>query len=184
MGWILLGKIPYPHHLWWNQADYSEFLRPGKTGFMQVVMCNTAKVYIRSVLWQTAYRRTQKTVNVFVPNSPNPMTGFLHISTMLMLSARVLPWRRAEDGVSAGRMSPKDVGIRWSRQRMTIPKNKTSGVPIGEKWKIKLYRSRKDRMLFGYARAGKFFGIDSTIIDRFCLLAFTGFGILAISSSQ
>ena len=45
----------------------------------------------------------------------------------------------------------------------------------------KLYRSRKDRMLFGVCGGlGKFFGIDSTIIRIiFILLAFTGFGILA-----
>ena len=45
----------------------------------------------------------------------------------------------------------------------------------------KLYRSRKDRMLFGVCGGlGKFFGIDSTIIRIiFVLLAFTGFGILA-----
>ena len=44
----------------------------------------------------------------------------------------------------------------------------------------KLYRSRKDRMLFGVCGGlGKFFGIDSTIIRIiFGLLAFTGFGIL------
>jgi len=45
----------------------------------------------------------------------------------------------------------------------------------------KLYRSRKDRMLFGVCGGlGKFFGIDSTIVRIiFVLLAFTGFGILA-----
>ncbi len=45
----------------------------------------------------------------------------------------------------------------------------------------KLYRSRKDRMLFGVCGGlGKFFGIDATIIRViFVLLAFTGFGILA-----
>jgi phage shock protein C len=45
----------------------------------------------------------------------------------------------------------------------------------------KLYRSRKDRMLFGVCGGlGKFFGVDSTIIRIvFVLLAFTGFGILA-----
>ncbi len=45
----------------------------------------------------------------------------------------------------------------------------------------KLYRSRKDRMLFGVCSGlGKFFGVDSTIIRIvFVLLAFTGFGILA-----
>ena len=45
----------------------------------------------------------------------------------------------------------------------------------------KLYRSRKDRMLFGVCGGlGKFFGIDPTIIRIiFVLLAFTGFGILA-----
>jgi phage shock protein PspC (stress-responsive transcriptional regulator) len=45
----------------------------------------------------------------------------------------------------------------------------------------KLFRSRKDRMLFGVCGGlGKFFGVDSTIIRIvFVLLAFTGFGILA-----
>ena len=45
----------------------------------------------------------------------------------------------------------------------------------------KLYRSRKDRMLFGVCGGlGKFFGIDPTIIRIiFVLLAFVGFGILA-----
>ena len=45
----------------------------------------------------------------------------------------------------------------------------------------KLYRSRKDRMLFGVCGGlGKFFGIDSTIMRIvFVLLGFTGFGILA-----
>jgi len=45
----------------------------------------------------------------------------------------------------------------------------------------RLYRSRKDRMLFGVCGGlGKFFGIDSTIIRIiFVLMAFAGFGILA-----
>ena len=45
----------------------------------------------------------------------------------------------------------------------------------------KLYRSRKDRMLFGVCGGlGKYLGVDSTIIRIiFVLLGFCGFGIVA-----
>jgi phage shock protein C len=50
----------------------------------------------------------------------------------------------------------------------------------------KLYRSRKDRMLFGVCGGlGKFFGIDSTIMRIvFVLLGFTVLGFWHISLSQ
>ncbi len=82
--------------------------------------------------------------------------------------------------VSAGRMSPKEVGDKMVQAKNEAEKTRNQS-RIGGNMENKLYRSRKDRMLFGVCGGlGKFFGIDPTIIRViFVLLAFTGFGILA-----
>jgi len=53
----------------------------------------------------------KKLVNVFVPNSPNPMTGFLHIfDDVDVIRTSITIEEGLKMVVSAGRMSPKDVG--------------------------------------------------------------------------
>jgi uncharacterized membrane protein len=55
---------------------------------------------------------------VFVPNSPNPMTGFLHIfDDVDVIRTSITIEEGLKMVVSAGRMSPKDVGDKMVRAK-------------------------------------------------------------------
>jgi uncharacterized membrane protein len=114
-GESLLGKIPITRTIYDGiRQIIQSFSDPGKTGFMQVVMVQYPRKGVYTIGFVTNEHVDQagkKLVNVFVPNSPNPMTGFLHIfddADVIRTSITI------EEGlkmvVSAGRMSPKNVG--------------------------------------------------------------------------
>ena len=106
------------------------FSDPEKTGFMQVVMVEYPRKGIHTIGFITnehVDENGKKMINVFIPNSPNPMTGFLHIfeeSEIIRTSLTV------EEGlkmvVSAGRMSPKEVGDKLSQAQNEADKSQKS----------------------------------------------------------
>ncbi len=114
-GESLLGKIPITRTIYDGiRQIIQSFSDPGKTGFMQVVMVQYPRKGVYTIGFVTNEHIDEagkKLVNVFVPNSPNPMTGFLHIFDdvdVIRTSITIEEGRKMV--VSAGRMSPKDVG--------------------------------------------------------------------------
>jgi uncharacterized membrane protein len=111
----LIAKIPISRTLYEGirqlMQSYSE---KDKTGFLQVVMVEYPRKGVHTLAFVTnehVNENGRKMVSVFIPNSPNPMSGFLHIFDDSEIIRTTLS---VEDGlkmvVSAGRMAPKEVG--------------------------------------------------------------------------
>jgi uncharacterized membrane protein len=114
-GESLLGKIPITRTIYDGiRQIIQSFSDPGKTGFMQVVMVQYPRKGVYTIGFVTnehVDEAGKKLVNVFVPNSPNPMTGFLHIFDDIdVIRTSITIEEGLKMVVSAGRMSPKDVG--------------------------------------------------------------------------
>ena len=114
-GESLLGKIPITRNIYDGiRQIIQSFSDPGKTGFMQVVMVQYPRKGVYTIGFVTNEHIDEagkKLVNVFVPNSPNPMTGFLHIfDDVDVIRTSITIEEGLKMVVSAGRMSPKDVG--------------------------------------------------------------------------
>ena len=114
-GESLLGKIPITCTIYDGiRQIIQSFSDPGKTGFMQVVMVQYPRKGVYTIGFVTNEHIDEagkKLVNVFVPNSPNPMTGFLHIfDDVDVIRTSITIEEGLKMVVSAGRMSPKDVG--------------------------------------------------------------------------
>jgi uncharacterized membrane protein len=96
--------------------SYSE---KDKTGFLQVVMVEYPRKGVHTLAFVTNEYTTEsgeKMVSVFIPNSPNPMSGFLHIFSDSEITRTQLT---VEEGlklvVSAGRMASIEVGDKMWR---------------------------------------------------------------------
>ena len=114
-GESLLGRIPITRTIYDGiRQIIQSFSDPGKTGFMQVVMVQYPRKGVYTIGFVTNEHIDEagkKLVNVFVPNSPNPMTGFLHIfDDVDVIRTSITIEEGLKMVVSAGRMSPKDVG--------------------------------------------------------------------------
>jgi uncharacterized membrane protein len=114
-GESLLGKIPITRTVYDGiRQIIQSFSDPGKTGFMQVVMIQYPRKGIYTIGFVTNEHTDEagkKLIIVFVPNSPNPMTGFLHIfDDVDVIRTDITIEEGLKMVVSAGRMSPKDVG--------------------------------------------------------------------------
>ena len=117
IGWgeSLLGKIPISRTIYDGiRQIIQSFSDPSKTGFMQVVMVQYPRKGVYTIGFVTNEhidKAGKKLVNVFVPNSPNPMTGFLHIfDDVDVIRTSITIEEGLKMVVSAGRMSPKEVG--------------------------------------------------------------------------
>ncbi len=117
IGWgeSLLGKIPITRTIYDGiRQIIQSFSDPSKTGFMQVVMVQYPRKGVYTIGFVTNEhidKAGKKLVNVFVPNSPNPMTGFLHIfDDVDVIRTSITIEEGLKMVVSAGRMSPKEVG--------------------------------------------------------------------------
>ena len=111
----LIAKIPISRTLYESirqlMQSYSE---KDKTGFLQVVMVEYPRKGVHTLAFVTneyTDKSGKKMVSLFIPNSPNPMSGFLHIFDD---SEIVRTQLTIEEGlkmvVTAGRVSPKDIG--------------------------------------------------------------------------
>jgi len=152
--------------------------------------CNTrGKVYTLSVLWTNEHidEAGKKLVMLRAKLAQSDDRISPHIRRCWCYPHEYNHWRRAEDGGVGGENVAEDVGDKMVQAKeWRYWKNKTIGAPIGERMENKLYRSRKDRMLFGVCGGlGKFFGIDSTIIElSLCCWDLPVSGFWLISSSQ
>ena len=128
-GESLLAKIPISRTVYEGiRQIIQSFSATDKSGFLQVVMVEYPRKGIHTIAFITNEHIDEsgkKMVNVFIPNSPNPMSGFLHIfddSEIIRTSLTI------EEGlkmvVSAGRMSPKEVGDKMAQAKNEAEKTK------------------------------------------------------------
>ncbi len=118
-GESLLVKVPVVRQLYAGIKQILEgFSKPGKTGFMQVVLVEFPKEGMRAIGFITneSYDKSgERLLNVFIPTSPNPTSGFLEIVT----EDKVIRTNISVDDalkmvVSAGRVSLQEVSDKLS----------------------------------------------------------------------
>ena len=113
-GEALLGRVPVARHVYTGIRQILEsFSTPGKTGFMQVVLIEFPRRGTRTIGFITNEESNEsgkKLINVFVPTSPNPTSGFLQIvEEQEIIRTSISVDDALKMVVSGGRMSPKEV---------------------------------------------------------------------------
>jgi uncharacterized membrane protein len=113
-GESLLSRIPIFKQLY-NSIKHivDSFSAPEKTGFLQVVLVEFPRKGMKTIAFVTnesTDKSGKKMLNVLVPNSPNPMSGFLEIvKEEEVIRTKVSVDQALQMIVSAGRMTPKGV---------------------------------------------------------------------------
>jgi len=116
-GESLLAKVPVFRPVYSGIKQILEsFSAPGKTGFLQVVLVEFPRkgmMTIGFVTNESSNEFGEKLLNIFVPTSPNPTSGFLQIAR----EGEVIRTNISVDDalkmvVSGGKMSPKEVSDR------------------------------------------------------------------------
>ena len=113
-GESLLERVPIARHLYTGiRQIVNSFSEPTKTGFMQVVLIEFPRKGIRTIGFITNEMTDEsgkKLINVFIPTSPNPTSGYLQIvreNEIIRTTISVDAALRMV--VSGGRMSPEEV---------------------------------------------------------------------------
>lgn len=116
-GESLLAKVPVFRPVYSGIKQILEsFSAPGKTGFLQVVLVEFPRkgmMTIGFVTNESSNESGEKLLNIFVPTSPNPTSGFLQIAR----EGEVIRTNISVDDalkmvVSGGKVSPKEVSDR------------------------------------------------------------------------
>ena len=113
-GESLLNRLPVARYLYNGIRQIIQaFAAPDKTGFMQVVLVEFPRKGTRTlgfVTNETPDESGKKLLNIFIPTSPNPTSGFLQI----IEEDQVIRTNLSVDDalkmvVSGGRVSPREV---------------------------------------------------------------------------
>ena len=120
-GESLLARVPVVRQLYAGIKQILEgFSKPGKTGFMQVVLVEFPKEGMRAIGFITneSYDKSgERLLNVFIPTSPNPTSGFLEIVTEdKIIRTNISVDDALKMVVSAGRVSLQEVSDKLSPQ--------------------------------------------------------------------
>ncbi len=113
-GESIIGRVPIFRQLYSTiKHIVDSFSAPDKTNFLQVVLVEFPRKGMRTIGFVTnelTDKSGQKTLNVLIPNSPNPMSGFLEIvKEEEVVKTRVSVDQALQMIVSAGRMTPKGI---------------------------------------------------------------------------
>lgn len=113
-GESLLAKVPIARIFFTGiKQILTSFSTPSKTGFMQVVLIEFPRRGTRTIGFITNEESNEsgkKLINVFVPTSPNPTSGFLQIvEEKEIIRTSISVDEALKMVVSGGRMSPEEV---------------------------------------------------------------------------
>ena len=111
----VLGRIPVAHHLYNGiRQIVNSFTNPATTGFMQVVLIEFPRRGTRTLGFVTnevTSNTGKKLLNIFIPTSPNPTSGFLQIvDESEIIRTGISVDDALKMVVSGGRVSPAEVG--------------------------------------------------------------------------
>jgi uncharacterized membrane protein len=111
----LLKRIPIFNQIYSGiKQIVDSFSSLDKNTFMQVVLVEFPRKGMRTLAFvtnETTDKSGQKLVNVLIPNSPNPMSGFMEIVKAEEVIRTKIPVDLAlKMIVSAGRMIPQEMG--------------------------------------------------------------------------
>ncbi|MDZ4247489.1 MAG: DUF502 domain-containing protein [Dehalococcoidia bacterium] len=119
-GESLVGKVPMIRELYSSiQQILKSFSRSGQTAFLQTVLME----FPRKGMWTLGFitrefctESGEKRLNIFVPTAPNPMSGFLEITSEEEVIRTDIPVNEAlKMIVSAGKVSPPELSRRLSK---------------------------------------------------------------------
>lgn len=118
-GESLLGRVPVVRPLYTGIKQILEgFSAPDKTGFMQVVLIEFPRKGIWTIGFITKELPAQSggtQLNIFIPTSPNPTSGFLQIVREDEVIRVDIPVDEAlRMVISAGKVSPQEIGNKLS----------------------------------------------------------------------
>jgi uncharacterized membrane protein len=121
-GETLLSKIPISRTVYESiRQVIQSFSENEKSGFLDVVMVEYPRKGIHTIGFVTNEHideKGKKLINVFIPTAPNPMTGFIQIvDESEILRTNITVEEALKMVVSAGRMSPKEVGDKMVRAK-------------------------------------------------------------------
>jgi uncharacterized membrane protein len=110
----LIGRVPIFRQLYSTiKHIVDSFSAPDKTSFLQVVLVEFPRKGMRAIGFVTKEstdKSGQKLLNVLIPNSPNPISGFLQIvKEEEVVRTKVSVDQALQMIVSAGRMTPEGV---------------------------------------------------------------------------
>ncbi len=113
-GESLLSRVPIFKQLYSTiKHIVDSFSAPDKSSFLQVVLVEFPRKGMRAIGFVTnesTDKSGQKLLNVLIPNSPNPMSGFLQIvKEEDVVRTKVSVDQALQMIVSAGRMTPEGV---------------------------------------------------------------------------
>jgi len=120
-GESLLAKVPLVRPIYTGIKQIVEgFSTPSKTGFMQVVFLEFPRKGIWTIGFITNESPAQSgetQLNIFIPTSPNPTSGFLQITKEEeVIRTDISVDEALKMIVSAGRVSPRGIGDRLARK--------------------------------------------------------------------
>ncbi|MBT9161833.1 MAG: hypothetical protein DDT27_00374 [Dehalococcoidia bacterium] len=118
-GETLLAKLPVVRQLYASIKQILEgFSTTGKTGLMQVVLVEFPRKGMRAIGFitnESSDESGNKLINIFIPTSPNPTSGFLQIVREEEIIRTNIPINEAMKMViSAGRVSPQDISEKFT----------------------------------------------------------------------
>lgn len=130
-GESLLERVPVARHIYTGIRQIVEsFSTPSKTGFMQVVLIEFPRRGTRTIGFITNEESNEsgkKLINVFVPTSPNPTSGFLQIvEEQEIIRTGISVDDALKMVVSGGRMSPKEV-----KEKLLVASEEASALESG-----------------------------------------------------
>jgi uncharacterized membrane protein len=113
-GEYIIGRVPIFREIYSAiKHIVDSFSAPDKTSFLQVVLVEFPRKGMRTIAFVTnefTDKSGKKTLNVLIPNSPNPMSGFMEIVREEdVVRTKVSVDQALQMIVSAGRLTPKGV---------------------------------------------------------------------------
>lgn len=114
-----LTKVPLANYLYNGIRQIVQaFAAPDKTGFMEVVLVEFPRKGTRTLGFitnETPDESGSKLLNIFIPTSPNPTSGFLQIiEENQVIRTKLSVDEALRMVVSGGRVSPKEVSDKLS----------------------------------------------------------------------
>jgi uncharacterized membrane protein len=133
-GESLMAKVPLVRQLYTGIKQILEsFSTPGKTGLMQVVLVEFPRKGMRAIGFITneSSDESGKLINIFIPTSPNPTSGFLQIVREEEIIRTNIPVSEAiQIVVSAGKVSPGEINEKLAESLGCT--KRSSGVDNGD----------------------------------------------------
>ncbi|MCD5412807.1 MAG: DUF502 domain-containing protein [Dehalococcoidia bacterium] len=130
-GETLLAGLPVVRQLYASIKQILEsFSAPGKTGLMQVVLVEFPRKGMRTIGFitnESSDESGNKLINIFIPTSPNPTSGFLQIVREEEIIRTNIPVNEAMKMViSAGKVSPQEISEKLA-ESLTFPSEVDDG---------------------------------------------------------